>query len=183
MTDFPGVGYYRHTISSFSWECIGPAFVANAFDPGEASGAWPTANITMYLPLLLEFPKYVTKVFWANGATVSGNCALALYRVETIGNSHGGQLYTTGSTAQAGTSSLQITTLATPILLNPALYWFGFGCDNTTATFMRSAVGNIPMRIGGAQVESAYPPPHPTNAGAATQSYWPLVGLSDDANL
>lgn len=183
MTDWPGVGYYRHTISSYSMECYGPARITNAADPGEGSATWPQANITIYLPLLLEFPKYVTKLFWVNGAAVSGNCALALYRVDTISQSQAAQLVTTGTTAQATINAVQKTTLGTPILLNPGLYMFGMGCDNTTAQFMRSAMANLPMRIGGAQAEGNYPPPNPSNAQSTGQSYWPLCGISDDPAL
>lgn len=183
MTDWPGVGFTRPTITSFAMECMGPARITNAADPGEGSATWPQANVTIYMPLLLSFPKLVTKVFWVNGTAVSGNCALALYIAYPLGGAQGSQVYTTGTTAQAGTSALQITTLGTPIVLQPGLHYFGFGCDNTTAQFMRSAIPNLPMRIGGAQAEGNYPPPNPSAAQATGQSYWPLVGLSCDANL
>lgn len=183
MTDWPGPGYTRATISTFSRQCFAAARQISGADPGTASATWPQANITVYYPLLLEAPMLVTKLFWVNGTVVSGNCALAVYKTNTTVNNQSAQLFTTGTTAQAGTSAVQKVTLGTPVLLTPGLYQLGLGCDNTTATFVRNAVSNAVQRAAGCQAEGTYPPPSPSNYQGTGQSYWALCGISNDPTL
>lgn len=183
MGDWPGPAYNKATISTFARECIAAARNISGTDPGTASAVWPQANITVYYPMMLEFPMLVTKVFWVNGTVVSGNCALAIYKSSIAGNTQSEQLFTTGTTAQAGTSAVQKVTLGTAILLTPGLHHIGFGCDNTTATFVRSAMSNNVMKLAGSQAEGNYPPPSPSNYQSTAQAYWVLAGISNDPTL
>jgi hypothetical protein len=100
---------------------------------GPTSGAYSTANQALYIPFRLSHRLPVAQVGWWNGATVSGNVDMGIY------DAAGNRLGHTGSTAQAGVSVLQAVALA--LTLDPGYYYFGFACDNITATFFRYPVG------------------------------------------
>lgn len=183
MGDWPQNAVMPLTLTSFNRRCLGIARAQSGVDPGTASATWPNANVTLYLPFTLEGMFPVTKAFWVNGTVVSGNCALAIYKMTPLANQQCSTVFTTGTTAQAGTSAIQKVTLGTPVLLTPGVYFFGFGCDNVTATFARNAVSNAQMRAAGACAQGTYPPPALSSQATIAQSYWPLVGISNDPLL
>lgn len=89
-----------------------------------------SANLAIYFPVIIEAPFLVKKMWTHNGGTVSGNIDMGIY---TAG---GAKLYSTGSTAQSGTSAVQSVTLGTPLFLVPDLYYLAIAADNTTAQIM-----------------------------------------------
>jgi len=76
-------------------------------------------------------------MWWANGATVSGNVEAGVYL--DGGHKPGAKLITTGSVAQATINVVQFGEI-TDTVLTPNLYWLYISCSTTSATFFRSQV-------------------------------------------
>src|SRR5690349_4226388 len=71
----------------------------------ESNSAWPQANFAIYLPFQLGRKRTATHMACRNGGTASGNLDMGIY--DTSGN----RLASTGSTAQAGTNTIQTVAL------------------------------------------------------------------------
>lgn len=136
-----------------------------------SSFAWPTANKTFYAPFNVPWYYPVKRVWWQNGATVSGNVALALY---TFG---GARIYTTGSTAQAGTSVPQYVT-PTAFLLAPGVYYLALGMDNTTGTMLENSTSATALRGFGVLEETTFPPPATMTPVTIAINYLPYCGIT-----
>lgn len=139
---------------------------------GTASVAWPAANRAIYMPMWIPAPYPVAKVWWANGATASGNTNLGIYAGSGV------LLASTGSTVQSGTTVVQSVTLS--LLLTPGLYYFALIHSNTTGTFRRvTATSTVSAATGIAQeaVGSLTLPATMTPA-AMTSSYVPVCGIT-----
>jgi len=141
------------TIQTFGDESVGYTVGDPLNQAGLGSNAWTTANLAVYFPFQVFMPFLVQKVFWANGATVSGNVDVGVY------NTDGVLLLNAGSTAQATINVAQSVALGTPYLLTPDLYYFGVAASSATATFVGSGVGTPDfMQHFGMGQQSAAPP-------------------------
>ena len=128
-------------------------------------GAYPTANVAQFYPIIVRAPFTARSFTWRNGAAVSGNVDMGIY------TSTGTRLVSTGSTAQSGTSVLQTAT-CTATLIQPGDYYLGFACDNTTSTFGRVAIGAIPTRSQGiVQMAAAFPLPASATFAVSALNY------------
>lgn len=139
-----------------------------------ASAVYPTANKAFYIPFRLLSPYNVRRLFVANGTAVSGNIDLGIYSLD------GARIFSTGSTAQAGTSALQYIALGTDILLSPGTYYWGISVSNVVATVFRStAMAAYLFRQSGILEQlTAFPLPNPATFAAPSLSYLPLIGMS-----
>jgi hypothetical protein len=160
------------TISVASEECLNDVLSLNSTAP--TSGAWPAANLAIFLPFHTSAPFPIQQVGWINGATVSGNVDMGVY------DAAGTRLGSIGSTAQAGVSVLQLAALS--LTLDPGHYNMGFTCDNTTATITRISLGPSSFAFGTAyQVQaqtSAFPlPSTATLANPTSNLIIPAVAL------
>ena len=143
------------TIATYTDDsCAGGFIMSVAYNQaGAGSSAWGTANLIGYYPFLCITPFLVQRVFWGNGATVSGNVDVGVY------NTDGVLLLNAGSTAQATINVAQSVALGTPYLLTPDLYYFGVAASSATATFVGSGVGTPDfMQHFGMGQQSAAPP-------------------------
>lgn len=137
------------------------------------SVAWPAANRALLVPLYITEPSTVVKLWWMNGAAVSGNVDIGIYRVSDLS-----RIVSSGSTAQAGTSALQEVDI-TDTPLAPGTYYLGLACDNTTATFIRLFNDLRWCRaFGVVQQTSAFPLPATAVPEACASAYVPLMGAS-----
>jgi hypothetical protein len=117
------------TIQTFGDESVGYTVGDPLNQAGLGSNAWTTANLAVYFPFQVFMPFLVQKVFWANGATVSGNVDVGVY------NRDGVLLFNSGSTAQATIGAIQSATpSAAPYMLLPDYYYFAVACSSATAT-------------------------------------------------
>lgn len=130
-----------------------------------ASATFPAASRTIYVGIVIERFTKVLQMFAYNGATVSGNADIGIY--DYAGN----RLVSMGSTAQAGTSAIQLFNI-TDTILAPGRYFMGVSLDNTTGTFLRTALStqqakfglmyqdatSLPSTMGFSDVASAYLP-------------------------
>src|SRR5689334_23396390 len=76
------------------------------------SAVWPTANLAIYCPFRIGTSRLARKLYWVNGAAVSGNVDCGIYDVA------GRKLVSAGSTAQTGTTAVQSVDI-TDTMLGP----------------------------------------------------------------
>lgn len=170
MTDFPGRRHHLPTITWQSRESLGTIQRATA-----ASAAWPNANRALYVPFFIHSPFLVRRLFWLDGAVLSGNVDIGLYTEQ------GRRLVSSGSTAQSGgtINTIRALTLGTPLVLTPAIYYMAMACDNVTSQFMRSQVGAVVHQIGGmAQQTAAFPLPATFTLARVAANNAPIFGLT-----
>jgi hypothetical protein len=173
MGDFPGGRIHPPVISTFATEMLGGNLAAGGLGT-PASAAWPGANLAIFYPFCLAGFYLVRKLWWANGATATGNVDAGIY---TIG---GARLTSTGSTAQAGTSVVQSVTLGTPLLLASGSYYMALAASSASATFLRHSIGARALnRFGMAeQTASAFPLPDPITPITMTDTTVALCGIA-----
>lgn len=125
MSDFPRSGPIPPIISTYT-QNISPAAVLRnlATSIGPSSIAW-VANVAVFAPMWIPWPYPVSRVFWGNGSTAGGNVNFGIFRPSGV------RVYSTGSTAQVGTSNIQFVT-PTPFVLTPGTYYFAVVADGTT---------------------------------------------------
>lgn len=159
-------------IAPWSPESLGIGLLA-AKSGSPAAAAWPVANLMIFLPVRLNSPITVKKVWWENGATVSGNVELAV--CDAAGNL---RLHT-GSTPQVGISTVQVADPA-DVVLEAGTFYKGLSLDNTTGTIIRWPATNAGLcaALGMAQAASAFPAPDPVTFALCAQAYIPKFGIS-----
>lgn len=167
-----------------------PPFLTNApiwrafsgQQPLHSSAVWHANNGVIYTPVYLRRRMLIKKLYAFNGATVSGNCCIALYASAYYGGAAPSafgysalsipytRLATSGSVGQSGTNAWQTFNI-TDVLLDPGLYWLAYALDNTTGTVMRLASIAVPAssnygwRFAPFRQGGGYPPPDPASPG------------------
>jgi hypothetical protein len=138
-----------------------------------ASTAWPTANLAMLVPCYVRARVLLQRLWWINGATVSGNADIGIY---TEG---GAKLFTAGSTAQTPISTPQSVS-AGALLLTPGRYWMALVFDNTTSTCYRwtnaAGASSVQKLIGMQQMAAAFPLPSTITFATAANAFVPFIG-------
>lgn len=163
--DFPSARFHRPVISSVAADTVSPVALA------PSSATWPTANRAVLVPLVINAPYQVSRLWWANGAAVAGNVDCGVYTM------NGTLLASAGSTAQAGTNVVQ--SVAVPLLLLPGSYYMALACSSTSATTFRSAVSvTFGAALGHASISAALPLPASATLTAMTSAYVPLFGIA-----
>lgn len=135
MTPFPALSSYSPplsdvTVNVLSQECVGPE-LRPAY-AGFTSAAW-TQNRVIAIPLVVQRPYQVKQFFWYNGATVNGNTDVAIYNEGAMAKVGNG----TGSTANSGTSVIQVVDVADFVLAANTRYWLALSSDSATQTYQR----------------------------------------------
>jgi hypothetical protein len=172
----PGVPVAIHT---FSGRFAGAA-AWSAFGVGGAigSGAWPAANLALYLPFVMPFNYPVKRVFWYNGATAAGTWDIGIYRAATLG-----RIASTGATTQTGTNVVQFVTL--DVMIPPGEYYFGLSASSGSSTAFRNNGFNISSQrvFGCLEESSAHPLPATMTPVTTTRNYMPVAGLTRFASF
>ena len=145
---------------------------------GVTSTAWTLANVAIFQPTYLETDAWCRQLYVGNGATVSGNIDVGLYTMDGV------KITSAGSTAQAGTSALQIFNVA-DIYLAAGWYYLAVALDNTTGTVLctttwTAAFGQL---VGMAEMTAAFALPAQATLASYTRTLQPRVGLVGDAVL
>jgi hypothetical protein len=150
------------------------------FRGNPTSTAWPTANKAIFSPFYLSAPITVAQLFVTNGTVVSGNIDVGLYAVD------GTRLASAGTTAQAGTSTLQVFNI-TDIRIGPGVYYLAVALDNTTGTvegITAATIGTAMLRaIGYAEQTTAFVLPATATLATLTANLAPICGLTTNAIL
>ena len=167
MSDFPSTWVNPPVIGTISREAV------PGVNSGLASAAWPTANKAIYVPFTLRAPFLVRRLWWANGATVSGNVDCGVYSQDQV------RLFSTGATAQAGASAVQSVALGTAVLLAPGQYFMGLSLSGTATIQMPNpaAIG-ILILLGVAEQASAHPLPATATMARIGSNKIPACGIT-----
>lgn len=146
---------------------------AVAFAPNGT--AWPSANLAIAYPISLGVATRVRKFGWLNGGTASGNIDVGLYTAA------GTRIASTGSTAQAGTNTIQHIDVS-DFDLAPGLYYLAMAMDNTTGTNQAMATWTtaVARMVGVVEMASAFPLPTTFTPATPSNNYvpfcWATVG-------
>lgn len=139
------------------------------------STVWPAANRAVYIPFSLAYSYTVRRVFWSNGAVVSGNVDAGVY------SRTGTRLASCGSTAQAGTTDIQYSaSLASPLTLAAGDYFFGLAYSSATATCLSSTQVTAAngRGMGLYQQAAAFALPATATFAAWASTVYPMCGIT-----
>lgn len=155
----------RETGMGLAWNAISTS--------GSASAAYPSANLLIAYPFVLDAPATARRLWWYNGATASGNVDIAILA------ENGDRLVSSGSTAQSGTSALQIANTADLDLAPDTLYHVAIAVDNTTATLFRWTAANANVwRVAGLrEAASSFAIPSTNTLATIATNYLPVMGI------
>jgi hypothetical protein len=136
-----------------------------------ASAAWLSANLALFFPIYIPHPWIVTKLWWQNGATVTGNVDCGLYTEEQT------RIISTGSTAQAGINAVQSVDVTDTVIPAGTTY-FALVMSSTGTVWDNGAGADPGGYAGGGYVQtSALPlPAIATFASALTGMRFPKFG-------
>lgn len=173
MPDFPFSGVCPPVISCLSRYsaagCLG--ILANSNANG-SSTAWPSANRAMFVPIWLPGPFKLASFFCVNGSTATGNIDMGIYGTD------GTLIASKGSTAQSGTSTLQILTI-TAVMLPPGRYYMAISASSTSTTFIsRTPATNIQWRIGMLQAATQVPLATAPTFATPASAVLPIFGIA-----
>jgi hypothetical protein len=134
------------------------------------SGAFPAANDAILVPFYVPQMVRITRFFSINGSTANGNIDVGIY---TFG---GARIASAGSTAQAGTNSIQMYAV-TDFTLGAGAYYMAVAMDGTTGTLFRASLSVVRCQgLGMAKMASAFPLPSTVTLATVTAAYCPLIG-------
>jgi predicted phage gp36 major capsid-like protein len=132
---------------------------------------WPSANLAIYVPVMVVEPVTVVQLACVVGTTAAGNIDLGIY------DDAGNRLVSSGSTAIGGTGTIQnVDVTDTPLL--PGVHYFAMNCSTTTtATFNRTNMSAVDLRACGVrqQAVGAVALPNPATFAVHAQAYAPFV--------
>lgn len=160
-------------IGPWSPEAIGPQISFYGAWTTFGSATWPSANLAIGYPFMLTEPRTVLQMWVFNGSVVSGNIDAGIY--DALGN----RLVSKGSTAQSGTSTLQLLDVTDTVLPANTMLYAWMSVDNTTATTTRLAGGVSLAQTGGSgvvQMASAFALPSTVTPAAIASNYIPAFG-------
>lgn len=139
----------------------------------DASFTWPAANRRIYVPITITEDCTVVKVWWVNGAAVSGNVDFTLYTEAGVRTA-----ITSGSTAQSGTTVIQEVNTA-DTALTAGRYYMSIALDNATGRISGYTPAIETVKSWGvAQEASAFTAPATATLAAAATAYVPTIGMS-----
>lgn len=168
-------------VSSYSPKYFHAAAVMQSLGQGPSStSAALGTGVVFMLPFTMPAPYLIRSFWWANGSTVNGNMDMGIYSWNAFGTTCQ-KLVSVGSTAQTGTSTLQIATPSSPYLLDRGSYYLAItnsGATGTTwgSTFAASTAATSMMPF--ITVTSGGMTSSVTIAKAPTTNRYPLCGFS-----
>jgi hypothetical protein len=130
MSDFPNIQQaalplFINTLVNADGDKL--ARLAGSGGLTNAARTW-VANLIQYNPVVVPVDYPVHRVCWVNGSTVtSTNVQFGIYTAD------GTLIYTTGTVAMSGASTLQYVTVSTPFILPAGRYYFAWTCNSTTS--------------------------------------------------
>jgi hypothetical protein len=170
MVNFP---VYTHkpmiVINTGSEESLGKIYSLTGASP--FAGAWPLANLALFIPFSLGEPITALRMYLYNGNIVNGNVDIGIYSED------GTKLVSSGSTVHAGLNNLQEFNI-TDTIIGPGIFYMALSFSGNVATVSRfNLVTMLSSVVGMAQMENAFP--LPANAVFATCAYGfiPIMGI------
>jgi len=143
-------------LSPYSPEALAGAVVGGGTTlVNVTSLAWPVANRLLGYPVRILSPTLITKLWIANGTTAAGNLDVGIY------DARGTLVVSSGSTAQSGTSTMQVLDI-TDTRLGLGDYYVCAVMDGVTGTSLSIGwAGNFTQGVfqGVVIMDSAFPLP------------------------
>lgn len=143
------------------------------YNRSPTAGAWPSANLAIYIPIIIESQVTAYRMFFGVGAA-AGNVDLGIYHYNK------NLLVNTGSTVVAGTNVPQTIDITDTVLI-PGRYWFGMVASTiTTLTVMRVQTYHAQVyRAMGVNQEALGATTLPATAtfSTAANSFLPMFGI------
>lgn len=139
-----------------------------------ASGAYPAANLALYVPIYLAEPATIYETWVATGTLTTSNATeIGVY---TTG---GTRLFTTATTV-ATASDVVNSSGMTDYVLDAGTYYLAFGCDGTRAFIASSAAAGLYQSFGCLEQTGLTGANLPSTAtfAAYTRAYLPVFGLN-----
>lgn len=162
-----------HTLSP---ECIGPELTG--VDTGLGAIIW-TANLVVYVPLILRTPFLVKHMFWQNASVAADFTDVGVYSED--GQTKYGS---TGATGNVGTNVLQSVNVTDFLLPPNQRLWLALGSDSATQAYRGAdlVIAGLDF-IGVKQQPSGYSGGLPATATVATPTIanTPLFGFAGQA--
>lgn len=160
----------RPAIHTCSPEALGSQFAAfQIASPGSTTN-WPAANEAIFVPFILDRPALVKRMFTANGSTVNGNVDVGIYTWD------GARIVSIGSTAHAGTSTLQFFNI-TDTYLGVGQYYMAAAADGTARIQRYSVTIILCQHFGVLKMASAFALPASVTFATVTTAYVPHIGM------
>lgn len=158
------------SLHTFSDNSVGTLIASVVGGSTPASAVYPAANDALFFPFFLVEPIRVKRLFVVNGATVSGNIDVGIY--DAVGT----RIISAGSTAQSGTSALQLFDV-TDTIFSPGRYYWAVAMDNTTGTLFRANLtAVVAQHFGAAKQASGFALPASATLATPTAGYTPVIG-------
>lgn len=138
-----------------------------------ASTAWPSANLAIFVPMLINEQCVAYKLICGAGLTAEGNFDIGIFDAD------GRKLISSGATAKGLNVVHTIDITDTP--LGPGLYYMGMSADSADAYAMVTPAGTAPVPLqksrlyGTLQMATAYPLPATATFAARTFAPVPVV--------
>jgi hypothetical protein len=142
-----------------------------------ASGAWPSANLGIAIPFVVDQPTTFDRVIIFNGSTVSGNVDVGIYSADYA------LIVSSGAVVQASANNLQSINI-TDTTLQRGAYLLAMSCSSATATNVRSVAGVVHYQHawGMSHMASAHPLPATWVPAVPSAQYVPTVILTTRAS-
>lgn len=146
---------------------------------GYSSSTWAAgANVAVFVPFTVSKQISFSTLFTVNGTVVNGNIDIGVYAQD------GTKIVSTGSTAQSGTSAIQLIS-CTATTIGPGVFYLAMASSSTTGTFATYIIGQVLKTkfAGVAQMASALPLPATATLATIGQDSIPLIGLSTRTSI
>jgi hypothetical protein len=156
-------------INPWSYQSLGIPLYGIANTP--ASANYVTVNLALFVPFWVPETVTITKLGWMNGSAVAGNIDVGIYSEAAA------RLVSTGSTAQSGTSRLQVVDTG-DITLARGRYYMAMATDTSGATqkvFAATPAAGICQAFGILQMATAFPLPDPATFAKCVSAFVPHI--------
>ena len=157
-------------ITPWSYQSLGvPVSVMGFAAP--TSTNYITANLALFVPFWVPEAVPITKLGWMNGAAVAGNIDVGIY------DESANRLVSAGSTAQSGTSRLQVVD-TTNTMLARGRYYLAMATDTSGATqkvYCVTPAIAVCQALGMLQMATAFPLPNPATFAKCASAFLPHI--------
>ena len=166
MADFPQISILPVTTSGLTIS-VGNSLVG-MLGPTPSSVAWPSANLALFVPVLVPQPVTVFRMTAGCGSGTGGNFDMGLY------DSAGHLLVSSGATARSASSEVSVDVTDTRV--GTGLFYLALSTDGVAAMYAAQALGVQKCRLlGFLQMASAYPLPSTATFAKCATDYIPIV--------
>lgn len=133
-------------------------------------GGSQTANLATLFPFLLPGDRTITKMAVFNSTAVSGNFDVGIYDEQF------NRVVSSGSTAQTGTTAIQVVDIA-DTFMKAGTYYLAFVADNITGLYNRTTGISAPIlrTVGVVQMATAFVLPTTITPASATTTFLPAL--------